>query len=619
MEVLPLIIPPLKLNNINLSTHQLKKHKTRHRSNSSPTHSPRNIKQNIKSTLLSISHNRRSRILNLKSPNIDKFKPNYEDSSTDSEHTYESSHGDDTSDSDITSSSNYYNLTLSNSGSEEITCPSPNYNNNNNNITTSQHLNLSRRRSSISTYIAEEQNKSFLDDSDDNESIASSSSPSLGNTTLRMSTSNEGASSHEDKSIKDETPRFDGPEMIIGRGTYGVVKTINCMAYKYYDDWPCLVRELPCLISCQGPGVVEVYGYNPYKQCVRMKLYQTDLATWLSQNSSKQNLFKFRQHVLHNIIQGLVTIHSRGCVHGDLKPSNILLSSTIGIKITTRDYENSSSVRVVLADLGNVCPNGQGSIHYITPSHRPIVSSKHCPHLQHWVDVYALALVVMELWISDYDSWAQEVSLLQDNIPLDEYLTRIRSGINSPDVSPGRSVRHSQKLFVDLLLKHTSLTGRTLEYFTKIIRSCRQPDKIPNIYQVARDCGAKIISTACPLQYDVGGVLSPRTITIDCDTLGNLQQLISTTSPTPFIAQRSITVFRYVVNNMTLTVSDLAPTSLIIMRMISHLTSNNTTYSSLTNILEKIKCPRTVQQLLELEIKLLNDKGFCHIIILGYV
>lgn len=137
MEVLPLIIPPLKLNNINLSTHQLKKHKTRHRSNSSPTHSPRNIKQNIKSTLLSISHNRRSRILNLKSPNIDKFKPNYEDSSTDSEHTYESSHGDDTSDSDITSSSNYYNLTLSNSGSEEITCPSPNYNNdnNNNNIT----------------------------------------------------------------------------------------------------------------------------------------------------------------------------------------------------------------------------------------------------------------------------------------------------------------------------------------------------------------------------------------------------------------------------------------------------------------------------------------------------
>ena len=609
-----------------------KKRFLRRRSNSSPEESPRKSPKKIVSNLASIlTSSSEQKYIYPRSHAQNNLSSSSYDSSTESEYSLSDSRGENSNQMSSEASSE---LSLSSSSPlKEIACPSPN-------PLSPRQVRRHRRSSWRRKSVGNKTNNRIRDGPDiknnrqinqTNQIGNSSSSPSFGTgkrLSLRISKSSEsncGSSSetssgnngnNSDNSSSSEnsietltTPRIDGPEIIIGRGSYGVVKSANYRAYKYFEDWPCLVREYPCLISCQGPGVVEVYGYNPYNQCIKMKLYQTDLATWLSQGNyirggNKHHLYKFRQHILHNIIQGLATIHARGCVHGDLKPSNILLSSTMGMQLTNYDYENPSSVQVALADFGNVCPNGQGHIKYITPSHRPPLSSKYCPNLEQWVDVYALALVVMELWISDYDSWAEEVCILQDNIPLDDYISRSGKGTNSPNASPGRSVRHSQKIFVELLLKHTSLTGRTRDYFFNIIDNCRRPNNIPNIYQVARDCGAKIISTACPLQYEVGGILSPRSIVIDCDTLGNLQQLIYTASPSPFVAQRSITVFRYALTNLQLAIDDLAPVALIIMRMVSHLSSNNTTYSSLTSILDRIKCPRSVQQLLELEIAL---------------
>ena len=136
---------------------------------------------------------------------------------------------------------------------------------------------------------------------------------------------------------------------------------------------------------------------------------------------------------------------------------------------------------------------------------------------------------------------------------------------------------------------------------------------------MATTCGVKLERTSIPLHYQVGGLLSPRSIHIDLDTLSSLERLIINTAVTPFVCQRSIVAFRYCLTHIPLTVHELAPTALIIRRLVSHVTSNQATYADIASVLNKLHYEFTMQQILSIEVKLVSDDGFCRMIVLGYV
>ncbi|EHE0024372.1 TPA: protein kinase [Vibrio cholerae] len=95
---------------------------------------------------------------------------------------------------------------------------------------------------------------------------------------------------------------------------------------KKTDDLTELKREYDALISCKSRYVQEVLGIDLERLLINL-VYYDNSRTVLNLCVKDQNLFI---NALPNIIRAIQHCHDSGWVHGDIKPSNILIVSKNG-------------------------------------------------------------------------------------------------------------------------------------------------------------------------------------------------------------------------------------------------------------------------------------------------
>src|SRR5689334_17210470 len=107
--------------------------------------------------------------------------------------------------------------------------------------------------------------------------------------------------------------------MYLGRGTYGTVVKENNVAVKTYHKLPHLIQEyvaLRYLDDCKY--IVHAKDVLYDKNQLVMDLYDMSLNKWLKSECSCNDCL---QHIVHNILCGIIELHDRGLAHCDIKPS----------------------------------------------------------------------------------------------------------------------------------------------------------------------------------------------------------------------------------------------------------------------------------------------------------
>lgn len=135
---------------------------------------------------------------------------------------------------------------------------------------------------------------------------------------------------------------------LIGEGSYAKV-------FKYFDDHyqrfyvvkralnnlnnKELIRfrqEFEFMNECNSPYIVEVYNFDAQKNEYTMEFMDSTLQTYIKKNNTN---FAFSQRKImgHQVIKAFEYIHSKGWLHRDISPNNILLKTyddTVVLKIS---------------------------------------------------------------------------------------------------------------------------------------------------------------------------------------------------------------------------------------------------------------------------------------------
>ncbi|QRV81203.1 nephrocystin-3 protein [Ceratobasidium sp. AG-Ba] len=124
-------------------------------------------------------------------------------------------------------------------------------------------------------------------------------------------------------------------------GTLVAVKTMRIMVGSSHEDEDQLMevaRELHTWSKCSHPNVLKLRGLAIFRDQIGMVsswMHHGDLPTFLSRSPPQID----RYQLSSQICEGLVHLHDRGIVHGDLKGLNVLISNS-GIPMLT-DFGNS--------------------------------------------------------------------------------------------------------------------------------------------------------------------------------------------------------------------------------------------------------------------------------------
>jgi serine/threonine protein kinase len=210
--------------------------------------------------------------------------------------------------------------------------------------------------------------------------------------------------------------------MFLGSGTYGEVTSqqvpnqpktrIALKQFSSSTDWSSFVREVESLVQLRHPCIVQFLGWS--RRDSHSVEIQTKLATngtlsdYLSQGR-RGHLGLFldatrQARLICDIVMGMKYIHSRGFMHRDLTPSNILLDEDWRGVICDFGFSRSLSA----TDMPG--PH-EGTLEYAAPEQwepRDCYTEK--------VDVFAFGLVAYEI-ISGYPALSQDGSSILPEIP----------------------------------------------------------------------------------------------------------------------------------------------------------------------------------------------------------
>lgn len=153
------------------------------------------------------------------------------------------------------------------------------------------------------------------------------------------------------------------------------------------------LTEARAMARIRHENVVEIYAFGEFDGApyfVMEYVPGTTVANWLDHQLDNGSIPGVDEAivVLEQICRGVSAIHASGAVHGDLKPSNVLLGP---------------ASRVAIADLGlaRVLSGSQkmsplaGTPAYMAPEQ--VVGNPAPPELAHVADIYALGVIAFEL------------------------------------------------------------------------------------------------------------------------------------------------------------------------------------------------------------------------------
>ena len=131
---------------------------------------------------------------------------------------------------------------------------------------------------------------------------------------------------------------------MIGSGAYGVVKKVGSYAVKKLpsESFESAIREIAYMCACSHPNFIQLISMDVSIDEVfylKMKLFTFDLRKYL--NMRIKMLLPTMYAIAHDIINAVDYLHSRGIIHCDICPSNILV-----------DMNGETIINVTLCDLG---------------------------------------------------------------------------------------------------------------------------------------------------------------------------------------------------------------------------------------------------------------------------
>lgn len=141
-------------------------------------------------------------------------------------------------------------------------------------------------------------------------------------------------------------PRSNKRKNILGEGAYGYVRKTGKSAVKVFKKDYSVIQEYAAgnyLKDC--PYIVEVTGVDLVNHEMTMKLYDCTLSEWIYNNPPLSD----KWWCFGEILKALVYLNDLGLVHGDVKPSNILLKLNYG-----KGKSNPTVRKLVLGDIGFV-------------------------------------------------------------------------------------------------------------------------------------------------------------------------------------------------------------------------------------------------------------------------
>ena len=100
-------------------------------------------------------------------------------------------------------------------------------------------------------------------------------------------------------------------------------------------------REFEEMKKLNSPYIVEVYIFNDEKKEYFMEFMDSTLESYIKRNNQELD-FSTRKNIGHQIIKSISYIHSKGLLHRDLSPKNVLV----------KEYEDVLVVKI--ADFGLV-------------------------------------------------------------------------------------------------------------------------------------------------------------------------------------------------------------------------------------------------------------------------
>jgi serine/threonine protein kinase len=183
----------------------------------------------------------------------------------------------------------------------------------------------------------------------------------------------------------------------------GVTHTYRCLikcASHAADIHPChtkvdrlrrehaMYQELQHLSSPVDTGCVRCFSIDPAGLYMVLEDHGTDLRAVLSANP------KSPQMVMEGIVSAVQALHELGIMHGDIKPENLLVKSTLHDPYAVKLCDLECARRV--GEIGPAAAVGTG--HYLAPEVRAaIVSPDGMLRASTAVDIFALGLVLWQV------------------------------------------------------------------------------------------------------------------------------------------------------------------------------------------------------------------------------
>ena len=104
-----------------------------------------------------------------------------------------------------------------------------------------------------------------------------------------------------------------------------------------------IFNELQILNTSHKPtGCIEMYGYNieQVPSFIVLEFFGEDLASYLTPNVP----YEIKKFIVSKVIEAIDHLHSFGIMHGDIKPSNILILENKGVTVKLCDMDSSKII-----------------------------------------------------------------------------------------------------------------------------------------------------------------------------------------------------------------------------------------------------------------------------------